>query len=842
MNVTSVPLIQNAMCEIIETMNQTERKFKSRNSYVNISKKIGQSILNACATVAYQQYQNEKKLNKITENKDKTKIHTTEKKRNRPVNSKNLYSTFVNRKFLMTSKDVFDLGDIVLKVLIEKEILFVVQHDPSYDTKGHNYKLKRSKKLLKIKQKTITTISEPFSIKNDPTIVIFNPKLELFKKGNIFAKLNALPMLCEPNPWVKTKDVQGFQHVIGGGYLLNAQNDYNKFVSSSYSKSNDDDSSVDNKSLAESLRIEFTTQAINNVNYLMKIPYKINKQFFIYAISNFLIFLDQQGYTIHRLRDHKKSPDLKQYAKELREIQKIIRKFVIADLLLDKIFYIPLISDFRGRLYSSSILSYQSDELGRSLICMISDNETNKSVRLDACGSAMQVLGAITGDPSNLLNETHVWGPKPEVEDIYVHFVNSLNTEMKFQINLLLSNPEIAKSLITLESKSDLLFNEKLEISKIQSSVNNFLINEKNELFINRKFAKGIAMKQSYNQGRNGMLLGLRTDYMKFPVSLEPILNSKYILDLKEKLKNTEIKNGKNVRLFNTEIRIKRKEIKAKIKKAENPFRTVSGYRGANLIVSSFYKIMRDEFSFILNAQKVTQKVSSLNEGPTVFGVGSPLSVSQYYVKTINYKPRPSKGRDFNVNLQVQMSPIKVDKAKSMVSTMANTVHNLDAFILNHVVKRCSKNKYFVSTCHDCFIVDSKNEQAVKGYYLEGIKILIKSNPLLKLVSDNQTISKFEKQIENSRIGTKKHAKLVHDLEEFKKLLEKIDKDVQNLIPKLDTKTPSDKILSDESEKKFLKVGFLDEFKKRQLELKIKKHSDKILSNDYDKKVGFSED
>lgn len=216
-NAASVPLIPNAMSAIMETMNQTEKKFKSRSSYVNLSKMIGQNILNACGTSIFQKHQKEVETKKTIKNISKNDKDTTEGKRRRPVNVKNLYSTFMNTSFSMNSKEIFDLGDIVLKVLIEKEILLVVKHDDLFDTKGHSYKIKKSsRKILKIRQKTIT-ISKPFSVKNDPTIVMFNPKLELFKKGNIISKQNVLPMLCKPNPWVLTKGDNGVQHIIGGG-------------------------------------------------------------------------------------------------------------------------------------------------------------------------------------------------------------------------------------------------------------------------------------------------------------------------------------------------------------------------------------------------------------------------------------------------------------------------------------------------------------------------------------------------------------------------------------------------------------------------------------------------
>jgi hypothetical protein len=224
---------------------------------------------------------------------------------------------------------------------------------------------------------------------------------------------------------------------------------------------------------------------------------------------------------------------------------------------------------------------------------------------------------------------------------------------------------------------------------------------------------------------------------------------------------------------------------------------------------------MAREFNFIDNAKKVIKKVSKYNYGVTIFGNGGPLSVSQFYSKYEIYKSKSCKGRKFNVNLQIRTSPITLNKEKSRVSTMPNFIHNLDAFVLNYVVSRCRKYNYFVSTCHDCFIVESDRGKSVRKFYLDGIKLIIRNKVIRKFVSDNNTISIMQEAINNSRTGTKIYKDRVDELKDFKNLLEQIDTDVQNLINILDTKKPSNKVLSDESNDKFLKVGFLDYLKKK---------------------------
>jgi hypothetical protein len=207
----------------------------------------------------------------------------------------------------------------------------------------------------------------------------------------------------------------------------------------------------------------------------MATPYQINKNFFIYIMSNVLLYLDQQGYTIHRFKNDE-NWNKEEYAKQLREVQAIFRKLICADAYVDKIFYIPLICDFRGRLYTRTMLSYQGDELSRSLICILSGSEFD-SVRLDATASALQIVGSITGDPSNLLNKTHLWEPLVNV-DIYGHIAQSLHTEIRSRLILLLNNSKVVKHLISVESqKSNLLLNEKQELISLLKSLSDIEYN-----------------------------------------------------------------------------------------------------------------------------------------------------------------------------------------------------------------------------------------------------------------------------------------------------------------------------------------------------------------------------
>ena len=119
----------------------------------------------------------------------------------------------------------------------------------------------------------------------------------------------------------------------------------------------------------------------NSINYLNSIKFKINIPMLTFVLEewekdNSILF---KGYNKYKEISINDSKNIKQEKEKHNALHHLYLNIInIAFLFRDQVFYLPVFSDFRGRLYTlSNYLSYQGNDLARSLLLFDSTEVLN---------------------------------------------------------------------------------------------------------------------------------------------------------------------------------------------------------------------------------------------------------------------------------------------------------------------------------------------------------------------------------------------------------------------------------------------------------------------------------
>jgi len=154
--------------------------------------------------------------------------------------------------------------------------------------------------------------------------------------------------------------------------------------------------------------------------------------------------------------------------------------------------------------------------------------------------------------------------------------------------------------------------------------------------------------------------------------------------------------------------------------------------------------VLKDGFQFMLLLKRINDcyPLSSTN---TKY-----MSIQNYYHKKeqtrVDFKYE-SEGNLVSHRLRFTYYLDQHDKRKSQDALLANLFHTLDAFLAQSVVEACTRNNIFIITIHDCFICSIKDLEQVRRFYTEACAQLYKFNVFRDLIFIEPTTSKISTEV-----------------------------------------------------------------------------------------------
>lgn len=282
----------------------------------------------------------------------------------------------------------YQLSDIIIRGLEEVKIVYICK------------KLGYRKRKHKIDYISITDTFKSISLAYD------------YKASN-------MPLISKPENWK--------MGAIDGGFLV-----YKKKLI------------IYNKE--KSMMTEVNKEILSNINFLQKIPYKINKKRLQEILVNFNQYLENQGLRIHLYKnkqdfleeDVKFNHTYKIYNNQLKEVRIIIETLEQALYLADfSCFYFTLYLDFRTRLYYHGWpINPQGSLLSRELIMFSNQRKKTVTKELDVSASGLQIIGGLLGN-FDYLEKTNLLIKKnqliKEKYDIYSETLNKYLSQKSFK-------------------------------------------------------------------------------------------------------------------------------------------------------------------------------------------------------------------------------------------------------------------------------------------------------------------------------------------------------------------------------------------------------------------------
>jgi len=238
-------------------------------------------------------------------------------------------------------------------------------------------------------------------------------------------KSSNMPLFSEPKDW---KILDGYGKLkFEGGFLFHKKSliAYNK---------------------EKSLMTTVSEEILSNINFLQKVPYKINKKRLKQIQSNFNQYLTKQGVRIHLYKnkqdfleeDYKFNHSYKIYNDQLRKVRIILETLEQASLLVNlPRFYFTLYLDFRTRIYYHGWpINPQGSSLSRELIMFGNQRKKTVTKELDVSASGLQIIGGLLGnldylEKTNFLIKKNQ--PKNKKHDIYLEILNKYLLQKSFK-------------------------------------------------------------------------------------------------------------------------------------------------------------------------------------------------------------------------------------------------------------------------------------------------------------------------------------------------------------------------------------------------------------------------
>ena len=198
-----------------------------------------------------------------------------------------------------------------------------------------------------------------------------------------------LPMVCQPNKWYRLNNDKSNAYL--GGYLHNI----NDIVKLRHDKTNLNNSAI-----------EITDKYIEIINYIDSIPYNVSSITDTYALHlHYYRLMIKELRLLKQLMDENNTKASRWQYYNFRE-RIVLPKLTLLKAYNDMIniiklynvkeFYFTTTICFRGRIYTSGIISPTSDKLLRANLKPYNHNNDDIFINMDATASMLQILSVIT--------------------------------------------------------------------------------------------------------------------------------------------------------------------------------------------------------------------------------------------------------------------------------------------------------------------------------------------------------------------------------------------------------------------------------------------------------------
>ena len=517
-------------------------------------------------------------------------------------------------------------------------------------------------------------------------------------------------------------------------------------------------------------------QFYKGINYINNIKFKINNAMLNIVINEWndtesILF---KGYNIAQEISDNDSQNIKSEKIKHNALYSLYYNIIhIAYLFRNQTFYLPVYADFRGRIYTlSNYLSYQGNDLARSLILFDSEEYLNKK-GLECLNIYLSNLAGFDKlSWNNRLNKSN------EVTKNFVeYYIDYLTNNSKDSMKKLISNVSEPFQFISIGlAKIDYLQNNK---AGERSIIRNPILFDAS--------CSGIQHISALTLDKNlATYSNVFTDKLN-PSAEIPEDFYKYALELiNDKLLNSENTNIKNIKL-------KRNTIKRTVMTV--PYNISLNGIGEQLeehfkklwVFNKYEFIIPDELSLNGKAFSITSKdfgtLTKLIYDVLTKDIPSLKNLTNYFKNVINilntlnlpvswetpaglkikYQQIKFESKAIKNKLIQTSNPItisiptdKIDKLKMLRSFMPNFIHSLDASNVHLLIKDLYEtDRILVYTIHDCFASTPNNIELLEGkvkrafidiYFKDEGYLLKAHNKIIKQIKDS-----FEIIIENGK-------------------------------------------------------------------------------------------
>jgi DNA-directed RNA polymerase len=554
------------------------------------------------------------------------------------------------------------------------------------------------------------------SKKDEMRIKPSNVTLKLFEKSFEIVGFK-LPMVCEPTSWSDDND---------GGYLLNNIYHFDNIIHQGFKNLNPT-TIVDKNNI------------YGQINYMSKIPFKINKDVLNYILEKGVEMKLILG-SLHEKTDIQDKLDSFEKQEVISHNSRYFQEkniLGIAQLFknVDKI-YFPLFFDWRGRIYSNtSYLHYQSLSLAKALIQFANGDKLIESIRdtdendslywLNVYGANCFGKGAKNLDEykfgkypfksnldklsffdrvnwiklnhENIMNLDKDFWLKADEPLLFLAFCfeyKNLNTNKLYTSHLPLQLDATCNGLQHLSIMSanqnlarlvNILPNTKdqnpfdlygVALVLIKEKINDLII--KDPLYINLKFLnidRSIVKRSIMTIPYNVTVTGIAEHLKEF--FHKKYIDGNYLYLPRNEAHGTKLITGKDL------------------------------FKLAKVIHSTLYDT-HPELQEVVNYFKEMVNLMTKLNLPIVWITPAGLEIKQRYVRRNSTRIRSSsfKGASYYIVIPTD----KINKVSQESAFMPNLIHSMDASTITLLVKKLRfLGIYNLYTIHDCFATTANN-------------------------------------------------------------------------------------------------------------------------------------
>nr|CAA72339.1 RNA polymerase [Pichia kluyveri] len=430
--------------------------------------------------------------------------------------------------------------------------------------------------------------------------------------------------------------------------------------------------------------------------------------------------------------------------------------------------YFPLRVDFRGRVYAQSVISYQSTDTAKALLDFgevykvnMDDVEYLFMSGANAYGldkkSHMERINWIKTNSVLMYNLDEELMRTADNKLLFVKFcleyrkyMDALNSQQKYYYSnymvyvdatcngfqhmaLTLKDPLTCYNVNLANTSKDMsprdfytfIKDSVLDNMKDMNMNKNNSVERTLEMGLTRKMMKTMVMIMPYNAGVTTMTKYLEdslnymgTYYTADEKDLVCCKGSEENKDSCRYYKSLELNNARspeskvpennlaNMTLtskYSAKSLCKCKKIRTYYMDDENK---IVSNKDLMFFINVMRKVVSDNFPVMAKFQNYLNNVSemlSTSDKPVVWSLPTGIQVGQYYKTKHTKKISLSRYRRHTFNISLYDS--KMDKSKSRMSLMPNTMHSLDATALIMLAEQMFKNNMNTQLCsiHDCF-------------------------------------------------------------------------------------------------------------------------------------------